>query len=334
MTHDPGVQTGNEVTESVTSGTAPTPTHDPLQPLTPEEGGLHGDISDTPETRAWFQELGEKAQTATQETSADDWHTYTRQYRVMQTTSGMWEVREVYFDETGAVQAWTARAGSMWGVSEADLRAAVQDKVDALSRPVLVESDLPNNSDEDHAASEVEVAPHEPSCPHNVPQVVAETVNECVRAVEAVRNYVYGPAGVTDEESELFDRIIAALKAVGVKMSADNYYIVRVHPEGGFTYVQGFASDSDDGEIDFTIEVDPSSPMFAFLNEAVRAAREAVSEYGVYEHPEIAEFVPCINCGLSPCVCTPAPCCGQPWGPIDVTRDYCGWCGAERNTTT
>lgn len=39
--------------------------HDPLQPLTPEEGGLHGDIPDTPETRAWFQELGEKAQTAT-----------------------------------------------------------------------------------------------------------------------------------------------------------------------------------------------------------------------------------------------------------------------------
>ena len=40
-------------------------THDPLQPLTPEEGGLHGDIPDTPEARAWFQELGEKAQTAT-----------------------------------------------------------------------------------------------------------------------------------------------------------------------------------------------------------------------------------------------------------------------------
>lgn len=30
MTHDPSVQTGNEVTESVTSGTAPTPAHDPL----------------------------------------------------------------------------------------------------------------------------------------------------------------------------------------------------------------------------------------------------------------------------------------------------------------
>lgn len=30
MTHDPSVQTGNEVTESVTSGTAPTPSHDPL----------------------------------------------------------------------------------------------------------------------------------------------------------------------------------------------------------------------------------------------------------------------------------------------------------------
>jgi hypothetical protein len=32
MTHDPSVQTGNEVTESVTSGASLTPTHDPLCP--------------------------------------------------------------------------------------------------------------------------------------------------------------------------------------------------------------------------------------------------------------------------------------------------------------
>lgn len=40
-------------------------THDPLPPLTPEKGGLHGDIPDTPAMRAWFQRLGERAQTAT-----------------------------------------------------------------------------------------------------------------------------------------------------------------------------------------------------------------------------------------------------------------------------
>lgn len=117
-------------------------------------------------------------------------------------------------------------------------------------------------------------------------------------------------------------------------MSAANYFVVRVHPNGGFTYVQGFASDSADGEIDFASEVDPSSPVFASLGEAVRAAREAVSEYGVYEHPEIAQSAPCVNCGKAPCACVPAPCCGQPWGPIDFKRGYCGWCGAERNRTT
>lgn len=30
-------------------------------------------------------------------------------------------------------------------------------------------------------------------------------------------------------------------------MSADNYYVVKPHPEGGFTYVMGFASDDDEG---------------------------------------------------------------------------------------
>lgn len=35
-------------------------TYDP-QPLAPEEGGLHGDIPDTPEARAWFKQLGERA---------------------------------------------------------------------------------------------------------------------------------------------------------------------------------------------------------------------------------------------------------------------------------
>lgn len=36
-------------------------THDSLSPLAPEEGGLHGDIPDTPEVRAWFERLANKA---------------------------------------------------------------------------------------------------------------------------------------------------------------------------------------------------------------------------------------------------------------------------------
>ena len=47
-------------------------THDPLPPLTPEEGGLHGGIPDTPAMRAWFQRLGERAQTATHDPLCPD----------------------------------------------------------------------------------------------------------------------------------------------------------------------------------------------------------------------------------------------------------------------
>lgn len=104
---------------------------------------------------------------------ADDWHTYTRQYRVIQTDTGTWEIREVYFDETGAVQAWTARAASLWGTSEADLRAAVQDKLDALALPILVETDLPHYTPE--PAGHLVTAPdgradaggHDPLCDHH-----------------------------------------------------------------------------------------------------------------------------------------------------------------------
>ena len=46
-------------------------THDPLPPLTPEEGGLHGEIPDTPEMRAWFQGLGERTNAMTHDPLCD-----------------------------------------------------------------------------------------------------------------------------------------------------------------------------------------------------------------------------------------------------------------------
>lgn len=52
---------------------------------------------------------------ATAAASNDDWSTYTREYRIMQTDADTWEVREVYFDEAGKVVAWTGHAARLWG---------------------------------------------------------------------------------------------------------------------------------------------------------------------------------------------------------------------------
>lgn len=64
-------------------------------------------------------------------------------------------------------------------------------------------------------------------------------------------------------------------------MSADNYMVVRKHPEGGYTYVMAFASD-DEPDID----VKSNSPRYASLNAALIAALQEYSEYGVEVHPE------------------------------------------------
>ena len=67
-------------------------------------------------------------------------------------------------------------------------------------------------------------------------------------------------------------------------MSADNYYVVRLHPQGGYTYVMGFASDDDDA----SLEVTERSPRFASLDEAVTAVAREYAEYGWSIHPEVA----------------------------------------------
>jgi len=68
-------------------------------------------------------------------------------------------------------------------------------------------------------------------------------------------------------------------------MSADNYYVVRRHPSGGFTYVMGFASDEEDEDI----PVRHHDPMYPTMNKALDAAMADYSEYGVSIHPECEE---------------------------------------------
>lgn len=58
-------------------------------------------------------------------------------------------------------------------------------------------------------------------------------------------------------------------------MSADNYYVVKKHPAGGFTYVMGFASDEHPH-----LTVDDGDPKFATLQEAIWAVRQEFAEYG------------------------------------------------------
>jgi hypothetical protein len=54
----------------------------------------------------------------------------------------------------------------------------------------------------------------------------------------------------------------------GALVSADNYYIVKKHPEGGFTYVMGFDSDDDPD-----LSVGDHDPRFATLDAALLAVR-------------------------------------------------------------
>lgn len=65
-------------------------------------------------------------------------------------------------------------------------------------------------------------------------------------------------------------------------MSADNYYEVRKHPNGGFTYVMGFDSSPYDPI------VSENDPQFAGVWDAWNAAQDdGWTEYGVSFHSEV-----------------------------------------------
>lgn len=65
-------------------------------------------------------------------------------------------------------------------------------------------------------------------------------------------------------------------------MSADNYYVVRNHPKGGFGYVMCF--DSDPHRLR---DISGYAPQFPTIREAIEAAaRDDWTEYGIQVHPE------------------------------------------------
>lgn len=63
-------------------------------------------------------------------------------------------------------------------------------------------------------------------------------------------------------------------------MSADNYYVIRKHPFGGYAAVQGFASDEE------TPEATEKHQQFETLSDAILWTEGEYIEYGVSVHPE------------------------------------------------
>jgi hypothetical protein len=71
-------------------------------------------------------------------------------------------------------------------------------------------------------------------------------------------------------------------------MSSDNFYVVRKHPEGGYTYITGFASFdiNKDGSFKYDLPVNNNNVKYKTFDDALNAALEDYSEYGVFTHPE------------------------------------------------
>lgn len=70
-------------------------------------------------------------------------------------------------------------------------------------------------------------------------------------------------------------------------MSADNFYVVRKHPNGGFTYVCNFVSNEDEnGDAIYTLAQN-SDPQFDTREEAMNEAFKLYSEYGYQYHWEV-----------------------------------------------
>lgn len=72
-------------------------------------------------------------------------------------------------------------------------------------------------------------------------------------------------------------------------MSADNYFLVRRHPAGGYALVQGFASDVDESGDEHDPDVETRDPQYATVDDAFAAGLREYSEYGVSVHPECFE---------------------------------------------
>ena len=65
-------------------------------------------------------------------------------------------------------------------------------------------------------------------------------------------------------------------------MSADNYYLVRRHPDGGFVALMGFASDDEEP----TVEPGRNYLVYGTADEALCSVLDEYAEYGHSIHSE------------------------------------------------
>lgn len=72
-------------------------------------------------------------------------------------------------------------------------------------------------------------------------------------------------------------------------MSADNYFLIRKHPSGGFAAVMGFASDVDDSGSEIEPVADTRHRAYPTVDEAINSAIHEYAEYGISVHPECDE---------------------------------------------
>jgi len=72
-------------------------------------------------------------------------------------------------------------------------------------------------------------------------------------------------------------------------MSADNFYIIRKHPLGGYAAVMGFASDTDENDEQIMPEAEITDKQFEKWQDAWNYATRQYAEYGYDVHPECFE---------------------------------------------
>ena len=70
-------------------------------------------------------------------------------------------------------------------------------------------------------------------------------------------------------------------------MSADNFYVVRKHPSGGFTYICAFASDEDENGDQIYPVAKETDPQFNTREDAMKEAFNQYAEYGYQYHWEV-----------------------------------------------
>lgn len=90
-------------------------------------------------------------------------------------------------------------------------------------------------------------------------------------------------------------------------MSADNFYLIRLHPKGGFAAVMGFASDDNQEP-----PAREDYQQFDTVRDAVNWACGEYTEYGVSIHRECDPFIQALTPSIADVAHEVAEKCNNP----------------------